>query len=164
MLLNASPFVVMKVDPVFDLDGPQLDFAGRHPHMIRISIDSTNAWGPAGFFWTLPQQLWPYIQGDVVRETPHFAMSPEVLSDCVGFSLLTANRGVFSTRTTWMRSLTRRCRRQGRQPPACGRPTRSCLSLTFHCLSLTFHFFSLTFHCLSLTFPRPCTELSLSFP
>ena len=38
-----------------------LDFAGAHPHMIRVDIDSTNSWGPAGYFWALPQQLWPYL-------------------------------------------------------------------------------------------------------
>jgi hypothetical protein len=58
----SANFSFLKVDPRLDLDGPQLDFAGRHPHMLRIDIDSTNTWGPAGYFWSLPQQLWPYLQ------------------------------------------------------------------------------------------------------
>ena len=58
----SANFSFLKVDPRLDLDGPQLDFAGRHPHMLRIDIDSTNTWGPTGYFWSLPQQLWPYLQ------------------------------------------------------------------------------------------------------
>eukprot|EP01050_Picozoa_sp_SAG11_P027563 SAG11_NODE_7029_length_1205_cov_2.095841_1_plen_110_part_00 len=58
---QATNFSFLKVDPVFDFDGPQLGFARKHPHMIRIDIDSTNTWGLASYFWTLPQQLWPYI-------------------------------------------------------------------------------------------------------
>jgi hypothetical protein len=37
---QANNFSFLKIDPQLDLDGPQLDFAGQHPHMIRIDIDS----------------------------------------------------------------------------------------------------------------------------
>ena len=55
-------FSFLKVDAAIDLNGPQLDFAGQHPHFIRLDIDSTNSWGPAGYFWALPQQLWPFMK------------------------------------------------------------------------------------------------------
>ena len=52
-------FSMLKVNSSIDLDGPQLDFAAAHPHVLRYWIDPTNTWAPAGHFWTLPQQLWP---------------------------------------------------------------------------------------------------------
>ena len=60
-----SNFSFVKVDPRLDLNGPQLDYAGAHPHMVRIRIDTANNWAPAGHFWQLPQQLWPYQQNPV---------------------------------------------------------------------------------------------------
>ena len=52
-------FSMLKVNSSIDLDGPQLDFAAAHPHVLRYWIDPTNTWAPAGHFWTLPQRLWP---------------------------------------------------------------------------------------------------------
>ena len=54
------------MDPRLDLDGPQLDFAARHPHMLRFEIGiGANSWAPSGFYWTPPQQLWPYVTSPV---------------------------------------------------------------------------------------------------
>jgi hypothetical protein len=43
-----------------------------------VVCSGTNNWGPAGYFWSLPQQLWPYIKGDVhaydVDEATHSAL------------------------------------------------------------------------------------------
>jgi hypothetical protein len=41
-----------------------------HPHLIRIQIGPANDWGPAGHFWQLPQQLWPYQQNEVFNYIP----------------------------------------------------------------------------------------------
>ena len=60
----------IKIDPAFDLNGPQLDYAAEHPHMLRYEIGTSNSWGPAGHFWALPQQLWPYQQNPVVAYEP----------------------------------------------------------------------------------------------
>ena len=57
---------LLRVDPRLDLDGPQLDFAARHPHMLRFDIGiGANSWAPSGFYWTPPQQLWPYVTSPV---------------------------------------------------------------------------------------------------
>ena len=56
-------FSFLKVDPSLDLDGPQLDLAAKHPHMLRYDIGASNNYGPKGHYWQLPQQLWPYLQG-----------------------------------------------------------------------------------------------------
>ena len=38
--------------------------------MLRYHIGTSNSWGPAGHFWALPQQLWPYQQNTVVAYEP----------------------------------------------------------------------------------------------
>jgi hypothetical protein len=55
----------VKVDPALDLNGPQLDYAAEHPHLLRYDVGPVNSWGPPGQFWQLPQQLWPYVQNPV---------------------------------------------------------------------------------------------------
>ena len=36
-------FSFLKVDPALDLDGPQLDYASQHPHMLRYDIGYANS-------------------------------------------------------------------------------------------------------------------------
>lgn len=66
----SANFSMIKVDPAIDLDGPQLDYAARHPHMLRYEIGAANNWGPKGHFWQLPVQLWPYLVSPVYNYVP----------------------------------------------------------------------------------------------
>ena len=46
-------FSFLKVDPALDLDGPQLDYASQHPHMLRYDIGYANVSANQRRVWLL---------------------------------------------------------------------------------------------------------------
>ena len=61
---------LVKVSPLLDMDGPQLDLAARVPATLRYSIPESNDYAPQRFD-ELPVQLQPYVTGRrVFRDGP----------------------------------------------------------------------------------------------